>query len=74
MKMMYETVYRALKEAGLEDKYEPQDYLNFFCLGNRESPAQAPPGKTLANSNYAQVIRLCILIAIGHYLIMIIYN
>jgi len=36
MQMMYETIYRALKEAGLDDMYEPQDYLNFFCLGNRE--------------------------------------
>ncbi|KAG8092346.1 hypothetical protein GUJ93_ZPchr0012g19242 [Zizania palustris] len=36
MQMMYETIYRALKEAGLDDVYEPQDYLNFFCLGNRE--------------------------------------
>ncbi|KAJ1296522.1 hypothetical protein BS78_01G307700 [Paspalum vaginatum] len=36
MQMMYETIYRALKEVGLEDMYEPQDYLNFFCLGNRE--------------------------------------
>lgn len=38
MQMMYEIIYNALKEAGLEDKYEPQDYLNFFCLGNREAP------------------------------------
>lgn len=37
MQMMYETVYRALVEAGLENTYEPQDYLNFFCLGNREA-------------------------------------
>ncbi|KAG0456965.1 hypothetical protein HPP92_022122, partial [Vanilla planifolia] len=37
MQMMYETIYRALKEVGLEDTYEPQDYLNFFCLGNREA-------------------------------------
>ncbi|XP_052133810.1 phospholipase D gamma 1-like [Oryza glaberrima] len=36
MQMMYETIYRALKEEGLDDLYEPQDYLNFFCLGNRE--------------------------------------
>ncbi|TVU31948.1 hypothetical protein EJB05_23660, partial [Eragrostis curvula] len=36
MQMMYETIYRALKEAGLDEIYEPQDYLNFFCLGNRE--------------------------------------
>ncbi|XP_059442327.1 phospholipase D beta 1-like [Corylus avellana] len=38
MQMMYEIVYKALKEVGLENKYEPQDYLNFFCLGNREAP------------------------------------
>ncbi|KAB1217159.1 Phospholipase D beta 1 [Morella rubra] len=38
MQMMYEMVYKALKEVGLENKYEPQDYLNFFCLGNREAP------------------------------------
>lgn len=39
MQMMYETIYRALKEVGLENTYEPQDYLNFFCLGNREAVA-----------------------------------
>lgn len=38
MQMMYETVYKALQEAGLDNQYEPQDYLNFFCLGNREIP------------------------------------
>ncbi|WOL00121.1 hypothetical protein Cni_G08834 [Canna indica] len=38
MQMMYETIYTALKEVGLENTYEPQDYLNFFCLGNREGP------------------------------------
>ncbi|PIN05566.1 Phospholipase D1 [Handroanthus impetiginosus] len=36
MQMMYETIYKALEEVGLEKEYEPQDYLNFFCLGNRE--------------------------------------
>jgi phospholipase D1/2 len=38
MQMMYEMIYKALKEVGLENQYEPQDYLNFFCLGNREAP------------------------------------
>ncbi|KAI4315350.1 hypothetical protein L6164_028169 [Bauhinia variegata] len=38
MEMMYETIYKALQEAGLDNQYEPQDYLNFFCLGNRETP------------------------------------
>ncbi|XP_059645611.1 phospholipase D beta 1-like [Cornus florida] len=37
MQMMYEVIYKALQEVGLENKYEPQDYLNFFCLGNREA-------------------------------------
>lgn len=53
MKMMYETIYRALKEAGLDDEYEPQDYLNFFCLGNREAPAKM----SSANCSSAQVIK-----------------
>lgn len=36
MQMMYETIYKALVEVGLEEAFTPQDYLNFFCLGNRE--------------------------------------
>ncbi|KAF6160418.1 hypothetical protein GIB67_019187 [Kingdonia uniflora] len=38
MQMMYETIYKALEEVGLENTYVPEDYLNFFCLGNREAP------------------------------------
>ncbi|XP_059641654.1 phospholipase D gamma 1-like [Cornus florida] len=37
MQMMYEEIYKVLQEVGLDNKYEPQDYLNFFCLGNREA-------------------------------------
>lgn len=37
MQMMYEVIYKALEEVGLEKTYEPQDYLNFFCLGNKEA-------------------------------------
>ncbi|XAR70357.1 Phospholipase D [Bertholletia excelsa] len=37
MQMMYEVIYKALIETGLEKINEPQDYLNFFCLGNREA-------------------------------------
>ncbi|KAK9147680.1 hypothetical protein Scep_006437 [Stephania cephalantha] len=37
MEMMYEMVYNALEEVGLENTYTPEDYLNFFCLGNREA-------------------------------------
>ncbi|KOM44745.1 hypothetical protein LR48_Vigan06g005100 [Vigna angularis] len=46
MQMMYETVYKALQEAGLDNQYEPQDYLNFFCLGNREIPDNQNVSKT----------------------------
>ncbi|CAN4125754.1 unnamed protein product [Withania somnifera] len=35
MQMMYETIYKALEEVGRENS--PQDYLNFYCLGNREA-------------------------------------
>ncbi|XP_043716589.1 phospholipase D beta 1-like [Telopea speciosissima] len=37
MQMMYETIYKALREVELEKTYTPEDYLNFFCLGNREA-------------------------------------
>ncbi|KAH9624277.1 hypothetical protein KSS87_013023 [Heliosperma pusillum] len=37
MQMMYEIIYKALEEMGMENTYEPQDFLNFFCLGNREA-------------------------------------
>ncbi|GJU01547.1 phospholipase D gamma 1-like protein [Tanacetum coccineum] len=37
MQMMYQTIYNALVEVGLEEAFSPQDYLNFFCLGNREA-------------------------------------
>uniref|UniRef100_A0A0V0IZ39 Phospholipase D n=1 Tax=Solanum chacoense TaxID=4108 RepID=A0A0V0IZ39_SOLCH len=37
MQMMYETIYKALEEVGLQNSYSPEDYLNFYCLGNREA-------------------------------------
>ncbi|KAJ1700379.1 hypothetical protein LUZ63_000158 [Rhynchospora breviuscula] len=36
MEMMYGIVAKAIEEAGLQGKAHPCDYLNFFCLGNRE--------------------------------------
>ncbi|KAL4570832.1 hypothetical protein LXL04_026495 [Taraxacum kok-saghyz] len=42
MQMMYDIIYKALQEMGIEKEYEPQDYLNFFCLGTRESTKYAP--------------------------------
>ncbi|KAI5445379.1 hypothetical protein KIW84_013568 [Lathyrus oleraceus] len=37
MEMMYKTIYNTLVEVGLEAVFSPQDYLNFFCLRNREA-------------------------------------
>ena len=41
MQMMYEVVAEAIWAAGLDGRAHPQDYLNFYCLGNRE-PAPPP--------------------------------
>jgi len=51
MKMMYGVVADALKEVGKLGERHPRDYLNFYCLGNRETmteiekknPATNPP-------------------------------
>ncbi|XP_050375681.1 phospholipase D beta 1 [Argentina anserina] len=53
MQMMYEMIYKALLEAGLHNRYCPQDYLNFFCLGNREKPSgeESSAAKKLAEVN-----------------------
>ncbi|XP_051130109.1 phospholipase D gamma 1-like [Andrographis paniculata] len=57
MQMMYETIYNALVEMGLERDYEPQDYLNFFCLGNREVAAgESIPDVKGASGNTPQVL------------------
>ncbi|KAH6830791.1 phospholipase D beta 1 [Perilla frutescens var. hirtella] len=52
MQMMYETIYKALVEVGLEDAYTPQDYLNFYCLGNREAldAGELPDTQPIANN------------------------
>ncbi|KAI3713377.1 hypothetical protein L1987_71954 [Smallanthus sonchifolius] len=61
MQMMYEVIYKALQETGLENEYEPQDYLNFFCLGTRESSQGVPPnsnGKILFAPNTPQALSI----------------
>lgn len=39
MQMMYDVVARELKSMQRTDLH-PQDYLNFYCLGNREEHPQ----------------------------------
>ena len=36
MEMMYTIITNALREMNLDKQYNSTDYLNFFCLGNRE--------------------------------------
>ncbi len=47
MKMMYFLIADAIRDSGLNGQQHPQDYLNFFCLGNREvkSPLEPEPVK-----------------------------
>lgn len=52
MQMMYDVVARELKSMQLADVH-PQDYLNFYCLGNREEFNEEN-----SSSNGAQVIFL----------------
>ncbi|CAN0847876.1 Phospholipase D delta [Linum grandiflorum] len=52
MQMMYKLIAEELKSMKMEDAH-PQDYLNFFCLGNREKlPKDKLPNKA---SNVAEV-------------------
>ncbi|KAF3339126.1 phospholipase D alpha 1-like protein [Carex littledalei] len=57
MEMMYEIVAKAIEEAGLKGKAHPSDYLNFFCLGNREALAHGdyvPPDKPEEGTDYSR--------------------
>lgn len=59
--MMYQTIHKALVEVGLDGQLEPQDFLNFFCLGTREVPDGTvsihnnPRNPPQANANASQV-------------------
>lgn len=53
MEMMYNRIATALKRKGTSGSAQPTDYLNFFCLGNREArfpgeykPPEAPKDGT----------------------------
>ncbi|KAL5562853.1 hypothetical protein UlMin_032600 [Ulmus minor] len=51
MTMMYHMVAQAIEKAGLSDKYHPQDYLNFFCLGKREPSSTPPSSESSSHTN-----------------------
>jgi len=37
IEMMYAKIYAALEEEGMLGEYKPEDYLLFFCMGQRET-------------------------------------
>jgi phospholipase D1/2 len=55
MEMMYTLIAEALKEERLDGIRHPTDYLNFFCLGNRE-PGQQHAASPVVTPNDRQVI------------------
>mgnify|MGYP000509392329 CR=1 FL=1 len=55
MEMMYKRIANALEKKGVLGQESPTDYLNFFCLGNRESKYQGeytPPEVPLEGTDY----------------------
>ncbi|KAL6522092.1 hypothetical protein OROMI_031969 [Orobanche minor] len=53
MQMMYDIIAQEIKSARLENAH-PTDYLNFYCLGNREECHEEEPnvdGQTSSNAN-----------------------
>ncbi|KAK6805306.1 hypothetical protein RDI58_003091 [Solanum bulbocastanum] len=44
MSMMYKIIAQALENAGISQFFHPQDYLNFYCLGNREAKKRGGDG------------------------------
>ncbi|KAK6939014.1 Phospholipase D-like domain [Dillenia turbinata] len=50
MQMMYEIIAQELKAMQIENAH-PQDYLNFYCLGNREEPCKDVQDSTNQSNN-----------------------
>ncbi|KAL1343983.1 hypothetical protein HN51_017900 [Arachis hypogaea] len=55
MQMMYDIIARELKAANLENSH-PQDYLNFYCLGNRENLTEVPNSNASVISNSSETV------------------
>ncbi|XP_030463963.2 phospholipase D delta [Syzygium oleosum] len=51
MQMMYQVIARELKQMQVEDSH-PQDYLNFYCLGNREDNSGQPSPDNAVSESY----------------------
>lgn len=60
MKMMYEIIAHELHYANVENSH-PQDYLNFYCLGNREINKQKEPDAVAQPSNNGTTVVIMLL-------------
>lgn len=57
MEMMYSDVAEALRARGISGDFNLRDYLNFFCLGNREVKREGeyePPERPEPDSDYSR--------------------
>jgi phospholipase D1/2 len=61
MEMMYRVVAQELKTMNIENA-NLQDYLNFYCLGNREEPStNGSPDSDKSTDKSAAVMCCCML-------------
>jgi phospholipase D1/2 len=61
MEMMYRVVAQELKTMNIENA-NLQDYLNFYCLGNREEPStNGSPDSDKSTDKSAVVMCCCML-------------
>lgn len=60
MKMMYEIIAQELHYANVENSH-PQDYLNFYCLGNREHIKENEPDAVTQPSNNGTTVVIMLL-------------
>lgn len=57
MQMMYEIIARELKSMHLDNSH-PQDYLNFYCLGNREKlPTEVSPNNSPSDNGDTVIVQ-----------------
>ena len=58
MEMMYKIIADELKAMDIKDLH-PQDYLNFFCLGNREEPTSNGSLESEKSSDKSAAVIYC---------------
>lgn len=60
MEMMYGVIAQELKAMNIENAHL-QDYLNFYCLGNREEPTTDGSPESDKSTDKSAVVMCCVL-------------